>query len=379
MIEKTAAFDGPWSYENLRAFATKQSPIGVFEYQLYSDTWVTGEVVVDAEPYQFFNLVPFGRANSVVRPMIVLRLGLHVDRPDPRLDKTDTKTYHGGGITEEVAALASLLIGVRLRAGGQTRRFDEGGDPRGRPVSGNVENEPSLDLGIRGTTLPALVAEKSMMPLQRIRQLSRLSPAEAVVLIRAARLYQDATWLAETQPNLGWLLMVSAVEAVASSWHVEKGEPLERLRVAKPEFVEWLETSVNSSLATRIATEFAESFGSTRKFVSFLLEHMPPPPSVRPAEWGQVTWTPPDLKKVFSVIYDYRSRALHDGIPFPAPMCEPPFRHDSWPTVAEKPIGLAANSHGGTWVAKDTPMLLHTFEYIARAAILDWWERRCSE
>jgi hypothetical protein len=196
-----------------------------------------------------------------------------------------------------------------------------------------------------------------------------------VVLIRAARLYQDAIWLAETQPNLGWLMLVSAVEAVASHWHSSNDEPLARLKAARPEFVGWLEASGHISLAKRIAIEFADSLGSTRKFVTFLLKHMPPPRSIRPAEWGQVTWTPRYLKKVFGVIYDYRSRALHDGIPFPAPMSDPPFRHESWATVAEKPIGLAASIHGGTWVAKDTPMLLHTFEYIARAAILSWWDR----
>ena len=60
-------------------------------------------------------------------------------------------------------------------------------------------------------------------------------------------------------------------------------------------------------------------------------------------------------------------------MPFPAPMCDPPYRHETWQGVAEKPIGLATSVAGGTWLAKDTPMLLHTFEYIARNALTKWW------
>jgi len=86
-----------------------------------------------------------------------------------------------------------------------------------------------------------------------------------------------------------------------------------------------------------------------------------------------VEWSPDNLKKAFRQIYAYRSKALHDGMPFPAPMCEPPFLHELWETVAERPLGLATSLVSGTWLAKDTPMLLHTFEYIARKAIDAWW------
>lgn len=47
--------------------------------------------------------------------------------------------------------------------------------------------------------------------------------------------------------------------------------------------------------------------------------------------------------------------------------------HESWEAVAERPIGLATSVGSGTWLAKDTPMLLHTFEYIARNALIAWW------
>jgi hypothetical protein len=29
---------------------------------------------------------------------------------------------------------------------------------------------------------------------------------------------------------------------------------------------------------------------------------------------------------------------------------------------------------GGVWLAKDTPIQLHTFEYIVRNSIINWWK-----
>jgi len=81
------------------------------------------------------------------------------------------------------------------------------------------------------------------------------------------------------------------------------------------------------------------------------------------------------MKKTLSKIYGYRSRALHDGKPFPAPMCLPPFKEDpSWAAHAEKPIGLATSTLGATWLADDVPILLNTFEYIVRGCLLKWWK-----
>ena len=77
------------------------------------------------------------------------------------------------------------------------------------------------------------------------------------------------------------------------------------------------------------------------------------------------------MKDALMMIYDYRSRALHDGTPFPKPMCEPPELIDN--RNSEAPSGLAVGTLGAVWKREDLPMLLHTFEYIARNAILNWW------
>ncbi len=371
--EKKRPLIGTPAFDNWRAFLENEPLLGSFEYLMYTDAWLTGEVATGLEPYRFFNLVTIERQRGRVRAAVALRLSLHVDFEMPSMEKTDQSRYHGGWMTDELAALASLKCGVRFRAGGETRRFDIDGDPQGRPVAWYSRPEPALSIGIRGFVLPVVTGQHSMMPIEEMKTFAALSPEQAIALVRAARLYQDALWLAESEPNLSWLMLVAAVETATNYWHSSKDSPLERLRETRSEFVEYLEATGIEGLATRVANEFSDSIGATKKFVEFLLEYLPSPPDKRPAVWGQVEWSPDNLKKAFRLIYDYRSKALHEGMPFPAPMCEPPFLHNSWEAVAERPIGLATSVGSGTWLAKHTPMLLHTFEYIARNALAAWW------
>lgn len=124
----------------------------------------------------------------------------------------------------------------------------------------------------------------------------------------------------------------------------------------------------------RVAEEIAPSLGATKKFIDFVLEFLPEPPAARPPPGMQLSWDKRSIKESLSKVYSYRSRALHGGTPFPAPMCEPPFRHQDWEASAERPMGLASRSMGGTWMIEDTPMLLHTFEFIGRGALQRWWQ-----
>ena len=71
----------------------------------------------------------------------------------------------------------------------------------------------------------------------------------------------------------------------------------------------------------------------------------------------------------------YRSEALHGGTPFPAPMCAPAGRSSAdGPLIEVGTEGLAVTTEGGYWVAKDLPINLPTFHYLARGALLRWWD-----
>ncbi|MDR4498019.1 MAG: hypothetical protein MRK02_08905 [Candidatus Scalindua sp.] len=79
-------------------------------------------------------------------PAFTLRLDDHLEyNPSSGIpEKTDAKLYHGGGISDEVTALVSLSFGIRLKAGGVTRRFDNNGDPKGHPTCFEIYKNPFL-------------------------------------------------------------------------------------------------------------------------------------------------------------------------------------------------------------------------------------------
>ncbi len=363
-------------YDNWLAFNAGEPSLGGYEYVVYSDANLVGEVSSGLGPYAFFNLVPFERQPGRVKTAVALRGSVHVHLDGPPMDKTDSARYHGGDAVDELAALASLLCGVRFRPGNQTRRFDASGDPTGRPVAWGTRPDPILAVGTRGFVIPSAAGatgQPSLMPLEGLATFPLLNPDQAITLVRVARLYQDALWLAESEPSLSWLLLVSAIETAANRWRSGTDDAIERLRVSRPDFVSFIESEATVDVLARIAREFADSIGSTKKFIEFLLQFLPHEPSPRPADWGRIDWNIDSLRHSFRLIYGYRSRALHDGMPFPAPMTEPPFKHKSWDAVAEKPIGLAHSAGGGSWVAADMPMLLHVFEYVTRSALGSWW------
>jgi hypothetical protein len=164
------------------------------------------------------------------------------------------------------------------------------------------------------------------------------------------------------------------VETAANCWRTGNDSPLDRLAASDPDFVEYLKQTGVEDIPYRVAEKFAGTIGATKKFVDFLLSFLPGPPDLRPASWAQVEWTRDSLEGCLRKIYKHRSNALHNGMPFPAPMCGPPARYEpSWVAVSERPGMVAASQGGGTWLATDLPMHLHIFEYIARKAINSWW------
>jgi hypothetical protein len=203
--------------------------------------------------------------------------------------------------------------------------------------------------------------------------MTELSASDAVAVVRAARLYQDAVWIAESEPELSWLMLVSALESAAGERRKQKQSPIEHLRAWKPELLDVLEGACSAAAVQTVAEMIHGLTGSTKAFIDFVLEFLPSAPSNRPPEWLQHSWDMSALQATLRKIYGYRSKALHGGTPFPAPMCEPPYLDSETKTRAEKPIGLATSTLGGTWLAIDSPMILNTFEYITRGTLLKWW------
>ena len=334
-------------------------------------------------PYSFLNAIPLHDGPGVVNSPIILRAAIHLPQPLPDNDKleTDESLYHGGDFVDELAALTSVALGVRIRAGDESRRFDPGQDPYGQPRDWRYEPQPVVRVQPNRLILPSVVGTHPMSQLEIMKSIPRIEPARYVNLIRACRSYQDALWIAESEPNLAWLMFVSALETAANDVYTTDASPSERLRTSKPDLGELLKEHGGDKLVDQVAELIADTFGATQKFIKFTLRFKPNEPDQRPdQEYCQVKWSNSGLRDILYKVYQYRSRSLHGGIPFPVPMLGSPFYASQDPTASEIPLtGLALHSRGGTWIPGDAPINLHCFHYITRGALLKWWEEMSEE
>lgn len=368
---------GPAGYENWRASFFAELPNAVFEIQLYSDAYLTGQIADECRPYGFFNALPFDAIGHYAH-VATLRVEAWDSPRLADLSKTDMSRYHGGWLSDELSALASLLMGIRLKSGGISRRF-EVGDTCGRPYADTQAPPSPLPPRQRNWIIPRARESQNINAalVPRLVGYPILSRAEAITLVRAARLYQDAIWIAEAEPELAWLLLVSAVEVVATHNQVATFSASDTLALAIPALHAELLEAGGDDLVSKCAAHLERHLRATARFQAFFERYSPPPPP-RPADKNvfEFEWQPAALKKALAKIYDYRSRALHDGTPFPAPMCEAPAQAGFH---LERPLGLATGTNDAAWLAADTPMLLHVFEHVARSAILQWWDDRVAE
>lgn len=229
-------------------------------------------------------------------------------------------------------------------------------DARGNPHE--TEPPPYLPSLARGSMLPGI--HERRIDLSRVTLLDSypsLTIDQAGALVKSARSYQEAICVADGNARLARLRLVTAVEALAQ---LPSDTPAAlRLRDADPELAE-LVLDVGSRRLTELVTEkFVQQAGVTRKFVDFLSDVGPPPR--RPND-GRTDWR--KLRKQLSFIYNHRSKDLHEGVPFPRLLCEAP-------SVSRAGLAEEASrqrEHGGIFL-----MRLHVFEYVVRAALLNWW------
>lgn len=349
---------------------------GGSEYPFYSDVDIIGEIIEGLGPYTLLNALPTRSRNSA-DIVIILRSFIFEDfnnsfRVEGKL-KTNVAYYHGGNLAEEIAALTSLALGIRLKAGDANRYFD-GSDPYGRFRAMQWRPLPSLSVSLGRPKIPMPTSANLNEAQPLLSTVPKVKPELYVELVRAARAYQDALWMAEAEPHLAWLLFVSAIEIAANARFASSGSPTENLRELKSGLAQLLIDSGGEDLLGKVAVDLKDLFGATKKFLLFCEEFMPAEPPIRPsADWGRIEWKWEALKKILSKVYALRSKALHAGIPFPPPMCREPDQYgDDGP--AERAItSMAVHTMNGSWIPEDAPISLHTFHYFVRGALLNWW------
>ena len=295
--------------------------------------------------------------------------------------ETNEKSHYGGYAEDEIAALLSLALGVRCRSGGITRQwFRDSGDAKPDPLGQPIEFDHRPPMWTppprRRPLLPELPSSANVEDAALLFDLlPRISGKNVITLVRAARLYANALWVCDGDPNLGWLQMVSAVEAVA----VQRSgtNPVwKRVEQEMPDLWKLLLNAGGQQHAENVGAKLADLVRSTDRFTRFMSEFAPGPPGRRPQENLRINWS--EVPELLRKIYDFRSRALHSGLPFPAPMCEPPIAWGTDVPVERPPWlssqhGVSVQQGASVWAAEDIPMYMHTFEYLARGALLAWW------
>ncbi len=368
--------EGPPSWRNWKAFDDGSRALGGVEVKLYSDAWFHGESL-DNGPYDFLNPVPHVSPLAGAyewNPAVILRAAHYVRPSFQSISGTNDEHYHGGWLYDEVAALLSLILEARIVAGPVERDFGYGEDPLGRPRGYAASLLPVLPVRVDIPQMPALFGNRSLADLSVLRKYPLLNAEAASTLVKAARLYQQALWIADSAPETAWLFLVSAVEVAAGYWTHQTIDPVDQLRRRMPDIFEKLQNQTDKSILSELANRLAPLMGATVKFNKFCKTFKPEPPENRPL-WCRFDYGSKPYAAAIEQVYRYRSRALHGGIPFPFPMCLPPSRTgDGTDFVEERPGGLGATARGGTWIAEDLPMLLHVFAHIARGALLNWWE-----
>jgi hypothetical protein len=171
---------------------------------------------------------------------MILRLSVEIES-NLDMSRSRADSYHGGDLFDEIASLISLGLGIRCHSGGITRRWDIRQDPFGHPY----EFDHQIPLLFSGNPRKPIVQSTYRTVL--LSDMERLfetfgssSPRMATALVRSSRLYQQALWVVESDPNQAWILLVSAIEVAAAFTFVEGGTPIETgrcrpVRVGRPD------------------------------------------------------------------------------------------------------------------------------------------------
>jgi hypothetical protein len=253
----------------------------ISEYPLYSDSRFTDEYVNSPGPYSILNPVPLSQVGTVACSM-VLRVRRHWKQGDVQYmaPEKDVSRYHGGTLKDEIAALISLILGTRVLAGEESRRFEiQGdGDEYGTPISWDETPVPIIQARTHRLVLPSVRSRPRLDALALLETIPSIPETRFPDLIRACRFYQDALWAAEAEPNLSWLMLVSALEIAASDAASALEDAVNTLKSAKPELCEELAKHGGTELVEYVAKEFEGTFKITNRFIKRTLELLPDPP-----------------------------------------------------------------------------------------------------
>ncbi|MFD9484172.1 hypothetical protein [Streptomyces sp. NPDC059991] len=355
-----------------------------WEALVYTDAELHGPPdPLEVGPFQMFltySDLTHPSPTASTRLLLRARYTLTPPRPAPDLDqmKANARWWLNVQLDQQAACLLSLALGVRMRSGGRTRRFSPNADPAGVPEL-LPHRAPTLALFQPvHSAWPALAhAAVDIRDAETdLKLLPAMSAEDARVLLRAARHFATALWIADDDPEQAWLQLVTAAEVAATHYQREEQDAVDLFRRSAPGKVATalIEASTAPDLLAPIAGAFHSHLRATSRFQRFFADFAPPPPAPRPlTEAARLDWSTKALKNALGRVYELRSRLLHDGQPFPYTLLQPPERDQDIP--AERPFRYRDGYGVGpiAWPLDELPMYLPTFAHIVHMSLLRWW------
>lgn len=346
------------------------------EFALYTDALLGGSWLT-VGPYEFLHIDHVEKATvGNARKLLILRAWDHLeDAPSGGEWKaeTDIADYFGGDIGDELAALLGLALNCRIRSGGSVRQgLPLQNMPLGLPDE-RSHLAPALQPPHRQSMINTLVDTRSLDDARELLEIyPTISGEDAVALVRSARQFVDGLWLADADPRLAWIKLIGALEAAAGRRDdMRDPDSAAKLKRRNRQLYNSLKNVPEATLNV-VAEQTARLFRVELKVRSFVRAFDPGPPQRRPQGAGWcIDWA--DLDQAIGVIYNHRSRDLHDGIPFPWPLCEPPHLIPDEEMPSERFPAIGVSGRGGKWTADELPMYLHVFAHIVGGSLRKWW------
>ena len=173
---------GTDAWKNWRAFDSGEPERENYDDELQSDVSFIGGPA-DFGPFKLSIVIRGVNVGHEVGPALIVHGGVHANLiPEivinGKLAKADSTAYHGGSMSDEIAALVSLIAGVRLRAAGTVRLsgiHDPDDEDPGTPILFEV---PRLSRPGRGDRelIPSAVRRPRTSTAWTAWRISRRSP-----------------------------------------------------------------------------------------------------------------------------------------------------------------------------------------------------------
>jgi len=284
-----------------------------YEWLVVTDARVAGSVQI--EPHYSLSALMAPSEDWLEQYLILRTQEVH---KLPKTSKTGKKGYYlPEGVPHELVMLASLFLGRRLTLCGLIRHDDSPLMPPLRPSLNGRRAGECVDLA------ETQEGFKQALGLRRDKQTHQR-------FIHAVRSYNQALQLVDSMPDVAYLLLVCAMEALAVFHPVEKS--LADVDESLPALLKRVEDP-------RARGEIEQKFlamdrSNTKKFVGFVVQHTGQSFwESRTANWGHVEAS--RLPELMKDVYDYRSRFVHESDPLPPSIYTPlPWDMDPSTSVA---------------------------------------------